>query len=214
MALVDSRVATDEALMLYQVVASSLYRRLARQDHLQDTLKGLQQQQAQVISFSSILHVSFVFFQFFFIFLTFFQVFYPLCILHASFVSFRGFFFTYSCFFFYVSLGYPLPIVFYVSFFLYPFRFFQGFLVFLNHPSVILYLILLHLSFMALQFILRVFFIHILYITVTYPSLISLTYPLVILYVSPKYPSSICHLSLGYRFRFLQVSTFSPVTLH
>ncbi|XP_045124458.1 uncharacterized protein LOC123512252 [Portunus trituberculatus] len=48
MALVDSRVATDEALMLYQVVASSLYRRLARQDHLQDTLKGLQQQQAQV----------------------------------------------------------------------------------------------------------------------------------------------------------------------
>lgn len=48
MALVDSRVATDEALMLYQVVTFSLYRRLTRQDHLQDKLKGLQQQQGQV----------------------------------------------------------------------------------------------------------------------------------------------------------------------
>ncbi|XP_063839856.1 cilia- and flagella-associated protein 43-like [Scylla paramamosain] len=48
MALVDSRVATDEALMLYQVVTSSLHRRLVRQDQLQDTLRGLQQQQAQV----------------------------------------------------------------------------------------------------------------------------------------------------------------------
>ncbi|KAK8404326.1 hypothetical protein O3P69_007561 [Scylla paramamosain] len=48
MALVDSRVATDEALMLYQVVTSSLHRRLVHQDQLQDTLRGLQQQQAQV----------------------------------------------------------------------------------------------------------------------------------------------------------------------
>lgn len=48
LALLDSRVATDEALMLYQVVASSLHRRLARQDILNDKLKGLKQQRQQV----------------------------------------------------------------------------------------------------------------------------------------------------------------------
>ena len=49
MALVDSRVATDEALMLYQVVTSSLHRRLAQQDQLQEQLKDLQHQQRQVM---------------------------------------------------------------------------------------------------------------------------------------------------------------------
>lgn len=48
MSLVDSRVSTDKALLLYQLVTSRLHHRLAQQHHLQDTLSELQEQRRQV----------------------------------------------------------------------------------------------------------------------------------------------------------------------
>ncbi|XP_042208002.1 uncharacterized protein LOC121856462 [Homarus americanus] len=46
--LVDSRVSTDEALLLYDLVTVRLRHRLAQQDHLNDTLKDLKQRRCQV----------------------------------------------------------------------------------------------------------------------------------------------------------------------
>nr|XP_045620817.1 cilia- and flagella-associated protein 43-like isoform X1 [Procambarus clarkii] len=48
LSLVDARVSTDEALLLYQLVTVRLRHRLARQDHLNHTLTDLQLRRQQV----------------------------------------------------------------------------------------------------------------------------------------------------------------------
>nr|XP_053644100.1 uncharacterized protein LOC128696754 [Cherax quadricarinatus] len=48
MCLVDARVSTDEALLLYQLLTVRLRHRLARQDHLNETLKNLHLRRRQV----------------------------------------------------------------------------------------------------------------------------------------------------------------------